>query len=393
MNHKQELIYLDNNATTRIDPRVLDTMMPFLTDNFANAASTHHFGVGAHEAVKNARKQVADLLGADAHEIIFTSGATEAINLAIKGVAENYQDKGKHIITVQTEHSAVLDTCHSLEQKGFEVTYLPVKNDGLIELDELQKALRPDTILVSVMFANNETGVIQPIKEIAELTHNAGAIFMSDGTQAAGKIPVSVRDYEIDLLCMSAHKIHGPKGAGALYVKQKGDRKVKLQALLHGGGHERGLRSGTLNVPGIVGLGKACAIARAEMRKDSEKIEKLRNYLEEELLKIEDTTVNGIRSSRLPNVSNICFRNADSDAIIIGLSSPESITPLIAVSNGSACTSTSNEPSHVLVAMGLNERDAYSSIRFSLSKFTTQREINIVLETTSIIVQELRAMS
>lgn len=368
-------------------------MMPFLTDNFANAASTHHFGVGAHEAVKNARKQVADLLGADAHEIIFTSGATEAINLAIKGVAENYQDKGKHIITVQTEHSAVLDTCHSLEQKGFEVTYLPVKNDGLIELDELQKALRPDTILVSVMFANNETGVIQPIKEIAELTHNAGAIFMSDGTQAAGKIPVSVRDYEIDLLCMSAHKIHGPKGAGALYVKQKGDRKVKLQALLHGGGHERGLRSGTLNVPGIVGLGKACAIARAEMRKDSEKIEKLRNYLEEELLKIEDTTVNGIRSSRLPNVSNICFRNADSDAIIIGLSSPESITPLIAVSNGSACTSTSNEPSHVLVAMGLNERDAYSSIRFSLSKFTTQREINIVLETTSIIVQELRAMS
>src|ERR1039458_1872432 len=263
MINNKPLIYLDNNATTPIDKRVLEVMMPFLTDNFANANSTHHFGVGAYDAVKNARLQVADLIGAETHEIIFTSGATEAINLAIKGVAENYKDKGKHIITVATEHTAVLDTCKYLETKGYEVTYLPVLPDGLIDLDLLKNALRPDTILVLVMYVNNETGVIQPIKEIAAMAHDAGALFMIDATQAVGKLPINVDDMGIDLMTFSGHKIYAPKGVGALYIRQRGNR-VKLQALIHGGVHERGFRSGTLNVPGIVALGCAC---RSEERR------------------------------------------------------------------------------------------------------------------------------
>lgn len=389
---KKQIIYLDNNATTPIDQRVLETMMPFLTDNFANASSTHQFGLGAFEAVKDARKKVAELIGADTNEIIFTSGATEAINLAIKGVAENYNKKGKHIVTVSTEHTAVLDTCIYLESKGFEVTFLPVKADGLIDLNELKNALRPDTILVSVMYVNNETGVIQPIKEIADLTHNTSALFMTDGTQAVGKIPVNVNEMGIDLMCLSGHKLYAPKGVGALYVRQKNPNRVKIPALIHGGGHERGLRSGTLNVPGIVALGKACMLAKIEMAKNALAIEELRNYLENELLKIDDTTVNGNKKHRLYNVSNVCFQGADSDAVIMGLSNAENDLPLIAVSNGSACTSTSIEPSHVLTAMGLDETAAFNSIRFSIGKSNTKSEIDLAVNVVENVVTGLRAM-
>lgn len=391
MEAKKQVIYLDNNATTQIDKRVLDAMMPFLTNEFANANSTHQFGVYAYEAVKSARVQVAELIGAEANEIVFTSGSTEAINLAIKGVAENYQSKGKHIVTVSTEHSAVLDTCQYLETKGFEVTYLSVKADGLLDLDELKTVLRDDTILVSVMLANNETGVLQPIKEIAELSHGVGALFMTDATQAVGKIAVNVDELGIDLLCLSGHKLYAPKGVGALYVRQRMNR-VKMPALLHGGGHEKGLRSGTLNVPGIVALGEACAIAKKELSKNAESIGALRDYLETELLKIDGTTVNGNTSSRLFNTSNILFRGADSDAIIMGLSNPETDLPLIAVSNGSACTSASIEPSHVLTAMGLDEVAAFSSIRFSIGKFNTKKEMDIVIDAVKNVVIGLRAM-
>lgn len=391
MGNSNQIIYLDNNATTPIDKRVLDAMMPYLTNEFANASSTHQFGVHAYEAVKAARVQVADLIGAEAHEMVFTSGSTEAINIAIKGVAENYQTRGRHIITVATEHSAVLDTCKYLESKGCEVTYLPVKKDGLVDVEEFKAKLRTDTILVSIMFANNETGVLQPIKEIAELTHNIGALFMSDATQAIGKIPVDVDDLGIDLLCMSGHKLYAPKGVGALYVRQRSNR-VKLPALVHGGGHEKGLRSGTLNVPGIVALGTACALAKKEMTKNIESISALRDYLENELLKIDNTGVNGNTTARLANTTNILFKGADSDAIIMGLSNPESDLPLIAVSNGSACTSASIEPSHVLTAMGLDETSAFNSIRFSLGKFTTKKEIDIVTKFVKDVVSSLRSM-
>lgn len=391
METKKQVIYLDNNATTKIDKRILDAMMPFLTDEYANANSTHQFGVNAYEAVKSARVRVSELIGAEAYEIVFTSGSTEAINLAIKGGAENYQSKGKHIVTVSTEHSAVLDTCQYLETKGFEVTYLSVKSDGLIDLDELKTVLRDDTILVSVMLANNETGVIQPLKEIAELSHGVGALFMSDATQAVGKIDVNVDKLGIDLLCISGHKLYAPKGVGALYVRQRMNR-VKIPALLHGGGHEKGLRSGTLNVPGIVALGEACAIAKSELTKNAENIGALRDYLETELLKIEGTSVNGKTTSRLFNTSNILFRGADSDAVIMGLSNPETDLPLIAVSNGSACTSASIEPSHVLTAMGLDEVAAFSSIRFSIGKFNTKKEMDIVIDVVKNVVSSLRSM-
>ncbi len=392
MTFQRQLIYLDNNATTPIDKRVLEAMYPFLTDNFANANSTHQFGVGAYEAVKAARIQVAELLGAQPHEVVFTSGATEGINLAIKGVAEKYAKKGKHIVTVSTEHSAVLDTCQHLQGKGYEVTYLPVKQDGLVDLNELKRVLRSDTILVSVMYANNETGVIQPVKEIAALTHSVDAIFFCDGTQAVGKVPINVDDLGIDVLCFSGHKIYAPKGIGALYVKQHHGEKVMLEALQHGGGHERGLRSGTLNVPGIVAIGYACELARKEMKKNAESILTLRNYLESELLKIEDTVINGNTIERMYNVTNICFNGADSDAMIMGLSNNENDLPLIAVSNGSACTSTSIEPSHVLTAMGLHESAAFSSIRFSLGKYNTKKEIDVVIDVIKNVVSELRAM-
>jgi cysteine desulfurase len=388
----QKLIYLDNNATTQIDKRVLEAIMPFLTTNYANANSTHQFGLGAYEAVKNARSQVSELIGAESHEIVFTSGATEAINLSIKGVAENYSKKGKHIITVATEHSAVLDTCIYLESKGFEITYLTVKPDGIIDIDDLKSALRSDTILVCGMYVNNETGIIQPLKEIAELTHNVDALFMTDATQGVGKLPIQVDDLGIDLMCFSGHKIYAPKGIGALFVRQRSNFRVKIPALLHGGGHERGLRSGTLNVPGIVALGKACEISRKEMSKNQKEIGELRDYLETELLKIENTSINGDKVKRMYNVSNVRFKGADSDAIIMGLSNPESDLPLIAISNGSACTSTSIQPSHVLTAMGLNENESFSSIRFSLGKFNTKQEIDMAINSVKIVIENLRTM-
>lgn len=362
-----ELIYLDNNATTRIDPRVLEAMMPFLTDEYANAASTHAFGLTAHEAVKNARQQVADLIAAEPYEIVFTSGATEAINMAIKGVAVNNAPKGSHIITVSTEHHAVLDTCKYLEQSGAGVTYLSVQPDGLLDLNDLKQAIRPDTILVCVMYVNNETGVIQPIKEIAEIAHAAGALFMTDATQAVGKLPIDLDSLGIDLLCMSGHKIYAPKGVGALYVRQRKNR-VRLPAHLHGGGHERGWRSGTLNVPGIVALGVACSITGKEMHTDAERIVVLRDTLEQEMLNFPHAYVNGSLQKRAYNVSNICFPGIDAN-ILIGRMKD------IAVSNGSACSSAIVEPSHVLKSMGLSDNDAFASLRFSLGRFNTDDDI------------------
>ncbi|MBO9595466.1 MAG: cysteine desulfurase [Niabella sp.] len=371
---RDQIIYLDNNATTPIDPRVLDVMMPFLTDNFANASSIHQSGLKAKDAVKAAREDVCKLIGAEQNEVIFTSGATEAINLAIKGVAEQYQSRGNHIITVSTEHSAVLDTCAYLETKGFQITYLPVQPDGLIDLIELRSALTDDTILVSVMYVNNETGVTQPIKEIAALAHEAGALFMSDGTQAVGKIPIDVADLGVDLLSFSGHKFYAPKGIGGLYVRNG----IKLPALLHGGGHERGLRSGTLNVPGIVALGAASRIAQKEMLQDAERIVNLRDELELSLLKIPGAFVNGNTSNRLYNVTNICFPGHDANVIIGRLKN-------IALSNGSACTAAVVEPSHVLQAMGVSNDDAFSAIRFSLGRFNTRDDITATIKALNAI--------
>lgn len=369
-----KIIYLDNNATTPLDPRVLEAMMPFLTHNYANAASTHQFGVTAYEAVKEARKQVAALIGAETNEIVFTSGATEAINLAIKGVAESYSQKGKHIVTVSTEHSAVLDTCKYLETKGYEISYLPVQSDGILDLEVVKSAIRTDTILVSVMHVNNETGVIQDIQSISKLAHARGAIFMTDATQSVGKIPVNVDELGIDLMTFSGHKIYGPKGVGALYIRQRQNR-IKIPALIHGGGHERGLRSGTLNVLGIVGLGKACELAANEMVENAERIREMRDFLENELLKIEGTWINGNREKRLYNVTNIGFEGVDSEALIMGLSNPESDEPMIVVSNGSACTAANIDPSHVLMAMGLDEISAFNCIRISLSRNEVENDI------------------
>jgi cysteine desulfurase len=379
------MIYLDNNSTTKIDDRAMEAMLPYFTAYYGNAASNHAFGVEINQAVKKARMQVADLLGCDPNEIIFTSGATEAINLAIKGIAKSYFSKGKHIITVATEHPAVLDTCKSLEDEGFEVTYLGVNSDGLVSLSDLKQSLRTDTILVSVMYGNNETGVIQPIKEISKIVHQAGVFFMTDATQAAGKIPINVSEMGIDLLTLSAHKFYGPKGIGGLYCRSRQPNKVKIPALLHGGGHEKGLRSGTLNVPGIIGFGKASEIALGEMKKNEKNIRELRDYLESEFLSTGLAFLNGSKQNRLYNTSNICFKDADADAIIAGLEN-------IMVSNGSACTSAKIEPSHVLKSMGLLDQEAYSSIRFSLSKFNSMKEIDITIIKISQIVENLRSM-
>jgi cysteine desulfurase len=374
----KEIIYFDNNATTPIDNRVLEAMLPFLTDNFANASSTHHFGITANEAVKKARVQVADLIGAEENEIIFTSGSTEAINIALKGVAENYSAKGKHIITVSTEHYAVLDTCKHLESIGYEVSYLPVCKKGLIDLSELKNFLRADTILVCVMYVNNETGVIQQIKEIASFAHEAGALFMTDATQAAGKIEIDVDALGIDLLCMSGHKMYASKGIGALYIRQRMNR-VKLSPIIHGGGHEKGLRSGTLNVPGIVALGKTCEISQQEMKQDAERISSLRDELENELLKIEGTFVNGKLGNRIFNTTNICFHGNNANVMIGRMKN-------VAVSNGSACTSAVIEPSHVLISMGITDDDAFASIRFSLGKFNIENEVKSVVKIISELI-------
>ncbi|MDX2303734.1 MAG: cysteine desulfurase family protein [Microscillaceae bacterium] len=381
MNNENQFIYLDNNATTPLDPRVLEAMMPFLTRLYANASSTHKFGLEVNEAVKKARRQVADLIGAEEKEIVFTSGATEGINLALKGAALANQHKGNHIITLSTEHKAVLDTCEYLEKIGFDVAYLPVQPDGLLDLEVLQKTMREDTILVSVMYANNEIGVIQPIPEIAAITHSFDALFFTDATQAFGKIPISVCESGIDLMTFSGHKIYGPKGIGGLYVKNR----LKLEEQQHGGGHERGLRSGTLNVSGIVGLGQAAEIAHNEMQENAQKIGKLRDYLETELLKIEGTYLNGNREKRLYNTSNIRFEGVDSDALISGLEN-------IAVSNGSACTSTSIDPSHVLIALGLNNQAAFQCIRFSLGRGNGVGEIDYTIEEVVNLVESLRNM-
>lgn len=378
------MIYLDNNATTRLDPRVLEAMMPFLTDEYANAASTHPFGLRAHEAVKLARQQVSQLIGCEPQELIFTSGATEAINLAMKGVVESYTGRGKHIVTVQTEHSAVLDVCHYLETQGCEVTYLPVQPDGLLDLATVQQAIRPDTILVSVMLVNNETGIIQPIQQIAALAHATGALFMTDATQAVGKMPIDVEALGIDLLTCSGHKLYGPKGVGALYVRQRKPRRVKLEALLHGGGHERGWRSGTLNVPGIVGLGQAAELCRQSMKEEAIRIGSLRDALEASLLTITGTLLNGNREHRLYNTTNILFENCNSDAMIMGLEG-------IAVSNGSACTAASLDPSHVLLAMSLNETEAFSCLRFSLGRFNDIQDVHHVIENIAALVDSLRS--
>jgi cysteine desulfurase len=377
------MIYLDNNATTRLDPRVLEAMMPFLTNEYANAASTHPFGLQAHEAVKLARQQVTQLLGCEQTELIFTSGATEAINLAIKGVAESYADRGRHIITVQTEHTAVLDVCRYLATRGFEVTFLPVQEDGLLEVNTLKQALRSDTILVSVMAVNNETGVIQPLRELAELSHAAGALFMTDATQAVGKMPLDVEALGIDLLTFSGHKLYGPKGVGALYVRQRKPRRVKIGALLHGGGHERGWRSGTLNVPGIVGLGQAAELCRQSMVEESSRIGALRDNLEAQLLLLPGTRVNGNIKHRLYNTTNICFEGCDSDALIMGLDD-------MAVSNGSACTAASIDPSHVLMAMGLTEAEAFSCLRFSLGRFNEPEQITTCVAKIDEEITKLR---
>lgn len=380
------MIYLDNNATTRLDPRVLEAMMPFFTEEYANAASTHPFGLRAHEAVKLARQQVSQLLGCEPQELIFTSGATEAINLAVKGVVESYASRGKHIVTVQTEHTAVLDVCRYLETQGCEVTYLPVQPDGLLDLATVQAAIRPDTVLVSVMAVNNETGVIQPIQEIAELAHVAGALFMTDATQAVGKLPLDVEVLGIDLLAFSGHKFYGPKGVGGLYVRQRKPRRVQLAALLHGGGHERGWRSGTLNVPGIVGLGRAAELCRQSLTAEAARIGALRDGLEAGLLAIPGTRVNGSRQHRLYNTTNIRFEGCDSDALIMGLAD-------IAVSNGSACTAASMDPSHVLLAMGLDEAAAFSCLRFSLGRFSEAAELLTTRRALSEVVEKLRAFA
>jgi cysteine desulfurase len=376
-------VYLDYNATTPVDKRVLEAMTPFFSEHFGNAASkTHRFGWIAADAVNAAREQVADLINCTEQEIIFTSGATEAINLAIKGVWELYKSKGNHIVTVQTEHKAVLDTCKALEKKGATVTYLPVGRDGLIDLEELEKAITKETILVAVMYANNETGVLQPVQEIANIVHRNGSIFMSDGTQAVGKINVNVQEDGIDLLCISAHKFYGPKGVGALYVRRKNPR-VSLQALLDGGGHERGLRSGTLNVTGIVGLGSAAELAKAEMWDNGSRISKLRTHLEQHLLDMGNVYINGSTRYRLYNVTNIAFTGIKADELIVKLSD-------IAVATGSACTSALPEPSHVLKAMGLSEGLAYGSVRFSFGQGTTIEETNYVLAEVKAAVENLR---
>lgn len=380
------MIYLDNNATTPLDPRVLEAMMPYFTEKFGNAASNHAFGVEVNQAVKKAREQVSDLIGCETSEVIFTSGATEAINLALKGATETYGHERNHIVTVATEHPAVLDTCKYLESKGTEVTYLPVQRDGLLDLAAVESAIRQDTLLVCVMLVNNETGVIQPVKEIAALAHAKGAFFMCDATQAVGKMPVDVNALDIDLMAFSGHKFYGPKGIGALYVRSRRPNKVKLGALIHGGGHEQGLRSGTLNVPGIVGLGEACVLAKKEMGANAQRIVVLRDHLETELLKIENSFVNGSREHRLYNVSNICFEGVDADAIMMGLKD-------IMVSNGSACSSTKVEPSHVLVAMGLSERQAYGSLRVSLGRETSEEDIVYIVSRINPVVSNLKAFS
>lgn len=365
------IVYLDNNSTTRVDPAVLEAMLPFFSEHYGNAASrSHAFGWIADEAVKRSRAIISDFIGAEENEVVFTSGSTESINLAIKGVAEAYVMKGKHIVTIATEHKAVLDTCKHLEAQGFDITILPVLEDGTIDLNILDANIRTDTILVCAMLANNETGVLLPIDQIAEIVHAKNSVLFCDATQAGGKIRVNVSELKADLLCLSAHKMYGPKGTGMLYVRRKNPR-VTLIAQMDGGGHERNFRSGTLNVPGIVGFAKACELSKAELMDMNGTISILRTRLEQELCDL-GASINGNIKHRLPNTSNLNFHGRKADEIMKAL-------PEIAMATGSACSSALPEPSHVLTAMGLKEKDAYASIRFSLGRFTTGEEVEEVI--------------
>ncbi len=380
-------VYLDNHSTTAVDPRVLEAMLPYFTEKFGNAASrSHEFGWKAEDAVENARGQIARLIHASPREIIFTSGATESNNLAIKGIAEEYRGRGNHIITQATEHKAVLDTCKRLEKFGCEVTYLPVHPDGLIDLAELRGAITPDTILISIMYANNEIGVVQPIEAIGKIAKQKKVLFHVDAAQAVGRIPVDVQKEGIDLLSISAHKIYGPKGVGALYVRRK-DPRVDLSAMIDGGGHERGLRSGTLNVPGIVGLGRACELCQKEMAAESERLRRLRDKLKDAITNgLEGTSINGSMDHRLPNNLNLSFAGVEGDALLMGIND-------VAVSSGSACTSATLEPSYVLRALGVPEELAHSSIRFGLGRFNTDGEIDYAAARVIETVKRLRELS
>ena len=381
-------IYLDNNSTTPCDPRVVDAMVPFFYQNPGNAASRNHpFGWVAEEAVDYARDQIASLINVDSKEIIFTSGATESDNLALKGVFEMYSRKGNHIITAKTEHKAVLDACQKIEKMGGEVTYLDVNLQGLIDLEQLEAAIKDNTILVSIMWANNETGVIQPMKEIGEICKKHGVLFMSDATQAVGKIPVDPKEVGVHLMAFTAHKMYGPKGVGALFVNRKNPR-VKVTAQIDGGGHERGMRSGTLNVPGIVGFGKAAELAKKEMAQDAERVSKLRDKLEKALIaNLEEVYINGSKELRMPNVTNLSFKHVEGEGLMM------TFNQNIAVSSGSACTSASLEPSYVLVALGLGDDLAHSSIRFSLGRFTTEEEIDYTIKALTEGVSHMRDLS
>jgi len=380
-------IYMDYHATTPVDPRVLEAMLPYFTAQFGNAASRNHsFGWEAEEAVETARKQVADLIGANPKEIIFTSGATESNNLAIKGVAEMYREKGNHVITCVTEHKAVIDTCKKLEKQGYRVTYLPVQKDGRIALDDLRAAIGDKTILITIMSANNEIGVLQPIAEIGAIAKEKGILFHTDGVQAVGKVPVNINEAKVDLLSLSAHKMYGPKGVGALYVRRRNPR-VLLAEQINGGGHERGMRSGTLNVPGIVGLGKAAEICRTEMATESERLRTLRDRLNQKLhANLDELYINGSMEHRLPHNLNVSFAYVEGESLLMGIND-------VAVSSGSACTSASLEPSYVLKALGAGDDLAHSSIRFGLGRFTTDEEVDYVVEKLTTVVRRLREMS
>lgn len=381
------MIYFDNNATTPTDPRVVEAMLPYFYEMPGNAASRNHpFGWQAEGAVDTAREQIADLLKVSAKEIIFTSGATEADNLALKGVYEMYARKGNHIITVSTEHKAVLDSCKKIEKMGGQVTYLSVGNDGLIDLKELEAAITDKTILISVMWANNETGVIQPMKEIGEICEKHGVLFMSDATQAVGKIPTYPKEIGVHLMAFTGHKMYGPKGVGCLYVNRKSPR-VKVTAQMDGGGHERGMRSGTLNVPAIVGMGKAAAIAKEEMAEEAIRLAALRDRLEKGLCEIEETYINGNVENRMPHVANISFKHVEGEGLMM------TFNQQLAVSSGSACTSASLEPSYVLVALGLGDDLAHSSIRFSLGRFSTEEEVDLTIKSLTAGVQHMRDLS
>jgi cysteine desulfurase len=380
-------IYMDNHATTPVDPRVVDAMLPYFHEKFGNSASRNHaFGWAAEEAVENARAQIARLINATPKEIIFTSGATESNNLAIKGVAEMYREKGNHIITQVTEHKAVLDTCKRLEKYGYEVTYLPVAKDGRIDLDDLRRAITAKTILITIMYANNEIGVIQPIAEIGQIAKEKGVFFHSDGVQAAGKIPVDVQKDGIDLLALTAHKLYGPKGCGALYVRRRNPR-VQLASIIDGGGHERGMRSGTLNVPGIVGFGKAAELCQNEMPEESKRLRGLRDRLKDGIFAaLDEVYINGSMIYRLPHNLNISFAFVEGESLLMGIND-------VAVSSGSACTSATLEPSYVLKALGVGEDLAHTSIRFGLGRFNTQEEVDYVTGRVVEVVTRLRELS